>query len=107
MIEYFDESGSGVPVAYAAVDALNDVLASETGDRHPEEVRLLIAASCQEWQKALLDLLPSLLLPTDGCLVHFINDNDKLVDTEGTRQPDMLSSLTVLLEAGLELSTSR
>ena len=45
LIEYFDEGGSGVPVANAAVNAFNDILACKTGDRNPEEVLLLIAAS--------------------------------------------------------------
>lgn len=47
-----------------------------------------------------------MFLPADSGLVHFIDDDDELGDSQGASQLNVLSSLTILFETGLELTTS-
>ena len=105
IIKDFEQGRPRVPTAYRGVDRIDDVLSGETRNWHPEEVSLSIAALSQEWHQAILDLIPSCLLPAHSSLVHFIDDNDELGDAERASQLNVLSSLSVLLEASLELTT--
>lgn len=105
-IEDVDECGAIIPAANVGADGVDDVSTSQTRDRHPEEVVLRVAALEEEGRKALTNLIPTRFLPADSSLVHFVHDNNNLADTETPRKLDVLTSLTVLIEASFELTTS-
>lgn len=60
----------------------------------------------EERSELSLDGVISLLVPVDGRVVHLVDDDDKLGDTSRLDKLSVLSSLTSLLESGLELSLS-
>ena len=82
IIEDVEKGRPRVPIANRAVDRLDNVLTSQSGNGHPEEVIGGVAALLQEWNKVGLDVLPACLLPADSGLVHLIHDNNQLADAE-------------------------
>lgn len=83
---------------------LNHVVTVETGDGHEGNVLGVVADLLDEVGGLLDDLLVTLLGPLGG--VHLVDGDDELLDTEGVGKQGVLTSLTVLGDTSLELTST-
>lgn len=103
-VESLPECWSLVPWAFLGVNPGIEVLACQTGNWYPNEIRVFVASFVQEWLKTSVDLVISFLRPPS--IVHFVDNNNKLLNTQTLGQLSVFSCLTILLETGLEFTLS-
>lgn len=83
---------------------LNHVVAVETGDGDEGDVLGVVADLLDEVGGLLDDLLVTGLLPASG--VHLVDGDDELLHTESVGEKSVLTSLTILGDTGLELTST-
>jgi hypothetical protein len=84
--------------------SLDHVVTVETGDGDEGNVLGVVADLLDEVGGLLDDLLVTLLGPLGG--VHLVDGNDELLDTEGVGEQSVLTSLAVLGDTSLELTST-
>lgn len=83
---------------------VNHVVTVETGDGHEGNVLGVVADLLDEGGGLLDDLLETVLGPLGG--VHLVDGDDELLDTEGVGKQGVLTSLSILGDTGLELTST-
>lgn len=58
----------------------------------------------QEWHNTFSDLIPTSLTPLDSVFIHFIDDNNELLNSKTSCQLNVFTGLTFLLETCFELT---
>mmetsp|Transcript_6989 Transcript_6989/g.5791 ORF Transcript_6989/g.5791 Transcript_6989/m.5791 type:complete len:115 (-) Transcript_6989:7-351(-) len=66
-----------------------------------EDVRLKLKNVDEERSKLVNNLVITVLRPVHCRIVHLVNSNNKLINTQCLRQHSMLSSLTALIKSSL------
>jgi hypothetical protein len=84
--------------------SLNHVVSVETGDGDEGNVLGVVADLLDEVGGLLDDFLVTLLRPLGG--VHLVDGDDELLDTEGVGKQGVLTSLTILGDTSLELTST-
>jgi hypothetical protein len=83
---------------------VDHVVAVESGDGDEGNVLGVVADLLDEVGGLLDDLLVTVLRPLGG--VHLVDGDDELLDTEGVGEQSVLTSLTILGDTSLELTSS-
>lgn len=83
---------------------LNHVVTVEAGDGDERNVLGVVADLLDEVGGLLDDLVEALLGPLGG--VHLVDGDDELLDTEGVSEQGVLTSLPILGDTGLELTST-
>ena len=96
------EDGSLVPRGVGGL--LEHVVSIETRDRDEGDGISLVTDLLEVINKFLLDFVVSFFREVNGLLVHLVEADDHLLNTEGESEKSMLSGLTVLGDTGLELT---
>lgn len=91
-------------VPWAVGRDVNHVVAVEARDRDEWNGLWVVADLLDEVGSLLDNLVESILGPLGG--VHLVDGNDELLDTQGVGKQSMLSSLTVLGDTSLELTST-
>jgi hypothetical protein len=76
----------------------------ETGEWDEWDLFWGVADLLEVVGKFSLDFLVSVFSPVDGLVVHLVDADDHLLDTEGVGQESVLSGLAVLGDTGFELT---
>lgn len=84
--------------------SLDHVVTVETGDGDEGNVLGVVADLLDEVGGLLDDLLVTLLGPLGG--VHLVDGDDELLDTEGVGEQSVLTSLAILGDTSLELTST-
>jgi len=96
------EDGSLVPRGVGGL--LEHVVSIETRDRDEGDGISLVTDLLEVINKFLLDFVVSFFREVNGLLVHLVEADDHLLNTEGESEKSVLSGLTVLGDTGLELT---
>lgn len=96
------EDGSLVPRGVGGL--LEHVVSVETRDRDEGDGISLVTDLLEVINKFLLDFVVSFFREVNGLLVHLVEADDHLLNTEGESEKSVLSGLTVLGDTGLELT---
>jgi len=96
------EDGSLVPRGVGGL--LEHVVSVETRDRDEGDGISLVTYLLEVINKFLLDFVVSFFREVNGLLVHLVEADDHLLNTEGESEKSVLSGLTVLGDTGLELT---
>ena len=88
----------------AVAGDLDHVVTVEAGDGHEGNVLGVVADLLDEVGGLLDDLLETGLGPLGG--VHLVDGDDELLHTEGVGEKSVLTSLTILGDTGLELTST-
>jgi hypothetical protein len=83
---------------------VDHVVAVESGDGHEGNVLGVVADLLDEVGGLLDDLLVTVLRPLGG--VHLVDGDDQLLDTKGVSEESVLTSLTILGDTSLELTST-
>jgi len=83
---------------------LDHVVAVEAGDWHEGNVLGVVADLLDEGGGLLDDLVEALLGPLGG--VHLVDSDDELLDTKGVGEQGVLTSLAILGDTSLELTST-
>ena len=86
---------------------VDHIVAAPAGDGHEGDVDWVVADFLKEIAGFLLDFLESILGPVDGLLVHLVDADDHLLDTQSVSQKSVFSGLAFLGNTGFELSLGR
>ena len=101
-IEGFYEDGSLVPRSVGGL--LEHVVTVETRDGDEGDGISLVTDLLEVINKFLLDFVVSFFREVNGLLVHLVEADDHLLNTEGESEKSVFSGLTVLGDTGLELT---
>jgi len=101
-IEGFNEGWALVPLE--VVGSFDEVVTVETRQWDEWDLFWRIADLLEVVGKFSLDFSESVLTPVDGLVVHLVDTDDHLLDTEGVSQESGLSGLAVLGDTGFELT---
>jgi len=102
LIEGFIESFTFVPRHVGGL--LDHVVTVPSRDWDELDFLDLVTGLFKEGLDLLLDLLESGFGVVDSLLVHLVDTDDHLLDTEGVSKESVLSGLTVLRDTSLELT---
>jgi len=91
-------------VPWAVAGGLNHVVAVEAGDGDERNGLGVVADLLDEVGSLLNDFLETGLGPLSG--VHLVDSNDELLDTEGIGEQGVLTSLAILGDTSLELTST-
>lgn len=91
-------------VPWAVWRWLNHVVAVEAGDWNEWDGLWVVTDLLDEGGGLLDDLVESLLRPLGG--VHLVDGDDELLDTKGVSEQSVLTSLAILGDTGLELTST-
>jgi len=80
------------------------VLTSQTGEWNERNVVDLVTGLLQESGSFLLDLFESFLTPVGRRMIHLVDTDDHLLDTEGEGKHSVLLGLTFLGDTGFEFT---
>ena len=83
---------------------LDHVVYVESGDGDESDSLGVEADLLDEGRGLLADLLEAVLGPLGG--VHLVDGNDELLDTEGVGEQSVLTSLAILGDTSLELTST-
>jgi len=102
-IKSFNEDGSLVPSGVGG--SLEHVVSIETRDGDEGDGISFVTNLLQVVSELLLDFGVSLFRELDGGLVHLVEADDHLLNTEGESEESVLSGLSVLGDTSLELTS--
>lgn len=91
-------------VPWAVAGVVDHVVTVETGDWHEWDVLWVVTNLLDEGGCLLNDFVESLLGPLGG--VHLVDGDDELLDTQGVGEQGVLTSLTILGDTSLELTST-
>lgn len=91
-------------VPWAVAGGINHVVTVEARDWHEWDVLGVVADLLDEVGGLLDDLVEALLGPLGG--VHLVDGDDELLDTEGVGEQSVLTSLAILGDTSLELTST-
>src|SRR5260221_6793582 len=90
------------PGAYRLVHTRVDIDSCVGGHRDEDKISFgVITGRASERSDFVLDFVEAGLVPFDGWIVHFVDNDDNFVDTGGPYQSDMFSCLSPSLETSL------
>ena len=104
-VEGLEECGTLVP--RHVLRAINHVVAVPSGNGDEGDLLRVVADLFEEVHGLLLDLLITGLLVANRLVVHLVNADNELLDTEGEGQQGVLAGLTILGDTSLELTLTR
>jgi len=91
-------------VPWAVAGVVNHVVTVETGDGHEWDGLWVVADLLDEVGGFLDNFVESILRPLGG--VHLVDGNDELLDTESVGKESVLTSLAILGDTSLELTST-
>jgi hypothetical protein len=91
-------------VPWAVRGIINHIITVESGDRNECDSLRVIADLLDEVGGLLDDFLVTGFRPFGG--VHFVDGNDKLLDTKGIGKESVLTSLAIFRDTSLELTSA-
>jgi len=94
LVECLKESGALVPAHL--VGALNHVVTVPAGDGDEVDLLGVVTDLLEVVGHVGLDLKVTLLGVVGGLVIHLVNTNNHLLDTEGVGEESVLTGLTVL-----------
>ena len=103
IFEDFHEGWSFVPIACCS-NWFFKVCTSESCNWNPEQIFICVTSFVQEWLEAIFDFIISCLRPF--AVVHLIDNDDELLNTQTLCQLCVLSSLTFFFETSFKLTFS-
>lgn len=103
-VNQIDKGRSVIPVANIGVDLLDEVISSQARDGNPMDVLFPEARLEEERHDVVLNFCVAILLPFNSRLVHLVDNNDELLDSETFGQVDMLAGLSFTLKSCFKLT---
>lgn len=91
-------------VPWAVGGGVDHVVAVEAGDWHEWDVLWVVADLLDEGRGLLDNFVETILGPLGG--VHLVDGDDELLDTEGVGEESVLTSLAILGDTSLELTST-
>jgi len=102
-VEGLEEGESLVPAEVGGL--LEHVVSVESRDGDEVDLLGVVSDLLDERRSLLDDFVVSGLSPVDGLLIHLVDGDDHLTDTEGEGKKGVLTGLSRLGNTGLELSS--
>jgi len=101
-VEGFDECGTLVPGQVGG--SLNHVVTEPTGDGDEGDLLGVVTDLLEVSGDFLHDFVVTVLGPVDGFVVHLVDQDDHLLDTQGESEETMFTGLTVLRDTSFEFT---
>lgn len=106
VIKDLKKSFTLIPRTGLGVNFLLDVVAGQTRNRNIIDIFGRIARLFKERLEFSSNFGPSFLLPLNRRLVHLVDDNDELLNTQTLGELNVFAGLTIFLETSFEFTSS-